>query len=222
MALGISNPAGREIEVASADELASVEEHRRHFARELHDRVAQPLIELVLELEGLRRAAVSTPPFAAEVARLEDSARQVLRQAREMLIDMRERGDLRIDLRRALRTEVAVPPGRRLTLAVKPRWPHHTNGWAAFNILRIVQEAVANAWRHGHATGVDVILDIGMNSEAVIVVSDDGIGMDDSPHGFGMVGMQERAEILGGSLTVLSREPAGTRIELRVPIERIQ
>lgn len=222
MVLGISNPAEPALEAAGDGVLASAEDQRRHFARELHDQVAQPLIDLVLELDGLRRAAGSTPALANELARIEESARQVLRQAREMLIDLRERDDLRIDLRHALADEVPVPPGHQLALDVKPRWPRRINGWAAFNLMRIVQQAVANAWRHGRATSVDVILDVGANNEAVLVVSDDGIGMDDSPHGFGMVGMQERAQILGGSFSARRREPAGTRVEVRVPVDRIR
>src|SRR5256886_9036123 len=129
---------------------------------------------------------------------------------------------LRINLIQVLKNEIPVPPGHDLKLQVSSRWPRRINGWAAYNLLRIAQQAAANGWRHGRAHRIDVILDVDASNQAVVVVLDDGAGIDDSPHGFGMIGMRERAVILGGSFGVQSRESGGTRVEIHVPLDRIR
>ena len=189
------------------------------FARELHDQVAQPLIGLLLEIRELRATRGRQAGVDTELTRIEDSTRQVLRQAREIMIDLRESSGLRLSLVEALKNELPIPQGRELRLQVSSRWPHHVNGWAAFNLLRIIQQAVANAWRHGSAQRVDVVLGVGPDDdEAVVVVIDDGIGIDgQAQYGFGMVGMDERAVILNGRLTARRLEKGGTRVEVRVP-----
>lgn len=223
MALGFSQVVDDESSRAGAPaDLPTAEELQRHLAREVHDKVAQPLIGLVLEIRSLRTEAAGGRDITADLTVLEESARDVLRQAREMMVDLRERNDLRINLIQALKSEIRIPPGHDLKLQVSSRWPRRINGWAAFNLLRIVQQAVANAWRHGRANRIDVILDADANNQAVVVVLDDGAGIDDAPYGFGMVGMRERAVILGGIFSVRSRDTGGTRVDVRVPLDRIR
>jgi signal transduction histidine kinase len=221
LALGFSKRL--ELEAAPREAPAdapTVEELQRHVAREIHDQIAQPLIGLVLELRELKAASAASA-LADELASVEESARTILRQTREMMLDLRERGELRINLSQALRKEIPVPPGRNLALRVTSRWPTQVNGWAAFNLLRIVQQAAANAWRHGLASKIDVILDVGPCDEALVVVLDDGVGIEDAPFGFGMAGMQERATLLGGQFSAQARKTGGTRIEVRFPVGRL-
>ena len=217
MALGIPKPTGVVTGLAARSFDASEgDEVQRRFAREIHDQLAQPLIGLLLEIRELK-AALGPSPVAKEVAGLEESTRAILRQAREMMLDLRGRGDLGTNLLHTLKNDISVPEGKDLLLQVTTRWPKQVNGWAAFNLLRIVQQAVANAWRHGQARTARVILDVGPSGDPVVVITDDGLGVGDSPDGFGMLGMRERAAILGGQLYVLSREPHGTRVEVRIP-----
>jgi two-component system, NarL family, sensor histidine kinase UhpB len=200
------------------------EERSAHFARELHDQVAQPLVGLILELHELRANQHLDQSTAVEMSRVEDSARRVLRQAREMLIELRGPRGLRLDFVQALRSELrrGGPAGTVPHVHVTSRWPQHINGWAAFNLLRIAQEAVTNALRHGRAHKVDVFLDTRPDGEAVMVVIDDGVGIDDAPSGFGMMGMTERTVILGGTFKAAVRESGGTRVEVRVPLHRLE
>jgi two-component system sensor histidine kinase UhpB len=206
--------------VAAADALPG------HVARELHDLVAQPLIGMVLEINDLRTHAALDAAGAERMARLEDSARNVLRDTREMLVDLRGQGEIRLNFRRVLTQELlrssalkgAVSP----VLQVSSTWPQRINGWAAFNLLRIVQEAVANALRHGRASRIEIILSTSTDAEGVLVVIDDGAGLGDAPSGIGMVGMQERALILGGRFSAVARYGGGTRVEVRVPLQRLR
>lgn len=193
-----------------------------HFARELHDQVAQPLIALVLEIYELRTRAPLEESVAAEMLRVEDAARRVLRQTREMLIDLRGQRELRLNFVEMLESELArqasdVVPSIHAT----SRWPERINGWAAFNLLRIAQESIANAVRHGKARKIDVVLDTNAKHEAVMVVIDDGLRGPDAPSGLGMVGMSERAVILGGAFSSAMLESGGTRVEVRLPAQRL-
>ena len=199
------------------------EDLQAHFARELHDQVAQPLIALVLDLYELRTQAPLDESVAAEMLRVEDAARRVLRQTREMLIDLRGQRDLRLNFVEVLESELArrandVVPSIHAT----SRWPKRINGWAAFNLLRIAQESIANAVRHGRAKKIDVFLDTNPQDEALMVVIDDGVRAPDALTGFGMVGMSERAVILGGTFSSAPLESGGTRVEVRVPAQRLQ
>jgi two-component system, NarL family, sensor histidine kinase UhpB len=89
-------------------------------------------------------------------------------------------------------------------------------------LLRIAQESIANAVRHGRARKIDVFLDTNAKQEAVMVVIDDGVRSPDAPSGLGMVGMTERAVILGGTFSSSLRESGGTRVEVRVPAQRLE
>jgi signal transduction histidine kinase len=192
---------------------------RLHLARELHDEVAQPLIDVLLQVRELR----TVPLRADDLTSLEESLRRILRQVREMMLDFRERGDLRLSFVENLKAEIPVPKGRELKVSVSTRWPAEINGWAAFNLLRIVQQAVANAWRHGRAHTVKVVLDLGLADDAIVVVVDDGVGIDGvASYGFGITGMEERATILGGTFSARPANAGGTRVEVRVPVTRLK
>jgi signal transduction histidine kinase len=89
-------------------------------------------------------------------------------------------------------------------------------------VLRIAQEALANAMKHGRPASIDLALR-SRNGETVLTVKDDGSGFD--PDGvfstgrghFGLLGMRERARRMGGEISVTSAPGAGTTVELRVP-----
>jgi signal transduction histidine kinase len=194
-----------------------------HFARELHDQVAQPLVALVLDIYELRTQAPHDESVAAEMLRVEDAARRVLRQTREMLIDLRGQRDLRLNFVEVLKSELVRRPSDVVpSIHATSRWPKRINGWAAFNLLRIVQESIANAVRHGRAQKIDVFLDTNPKHEALMVVIDDGVRVPDALSGFGMVGMSERAVILGGTFSSAMLESGGTRVEVRVPAQRLE
>jgi two-component system sensor histidine kinase UhpB len=92
-------------------------------------------------------------------------------------------------------------------------------------IFRVMQEAVANISRHSAARNVSIVYEMDPDSVCVCV-QDDGIGFDpvglgltpDNPRGLGLLGMQERLELLGGDLEVYSTPGSGTRLNIRVPL----
>lgn len=222
MAVGISKVHEVDLPAPIVESAHAAEDLQAHIARELHDQVAQPLIALVLDVAEVRSRVDAGGELEGNLVRIEEQAREVLRQTREMLIDLRGHSELRVNFVHVLRNELPITPGHQASLQVSSRWPRRINGWAAFNLLRIVQQAVANALRHGRAEKIDIFLDISEGDEAVLVVLDDGIGIDGTQRGYGMVGMDERAQILGGSFSAQPRETGGTRIEVRIPSRRIK
>jgi two-component system sensor histidine kinase UhpB len=89
-------------------------------------------------------------------------------------------------------------------------------------IFRVVQESLSNAVRHGRPSTIRVLLSES-NMAAHLEIIDDGIGFDPSPPyaGFGLAGMRERVDSVGGALIVASRSDArGTAVSVRIPLER--
>jgi signal transduction histidine kinase len=89
-------------------------------------------------------------------------------------------------------------------------------------LYRIVQEALTNVVRHARATRVDVLLER-RGDQVIVVIEDNGLGFDaqaahtaQTSH-LGLVGMQERAEMLGGSLVIESTVGGGTTVAVEVP-----
>jgi signal transduction histidine kinase len=97
---------------------------------------------------------------------------------------------------------------------------------AEINLYRIAQEALNNVFKHAKAKKVDVILEFGKDS-VVLVIEDNGVGFNPKnvglgkkKGGLGLVGMQERAALLGGNLEIESTRSKGTTIIARVPIRK--
>ena len=106
--------------------------------------------------------------------------------------------------------------GCEFELIVDEGFPAEISGPAGVEVVRVVQEALANVRRHsgaGHA-----VVTLGMaDGEVLVEVEDDGRGFGpETPYGMGLTGMRERVLALGGNLEVEGREGVGTRVFLRV------
>ena len=104
------------------------------------------------------------------------------------------------------------------TVVTSPAWPDLIPGFVELNLLRVVQEAVNNAVRHGRARRI--VLEFEADSTHLVAsVSDDGHGIPaGTPPGTGMLGMRERAALLGGRLEVRHRHP-GTEVRVDAPLQ---
>ncbi len=190
---------------------AAIYDERRRLARDLHDGVAQELAFLTTQTRLLERG--TAPPGTEH--RVAAAAERALDESRRAIIALTLHDDEPVELALARAAEdvagrvgvdvrVEVDSGIEVAPTVRE------------GLVRIVQEAVSNAGRHGHAQVVRVSL----GSDRVLAVVDDGDGFD--PEGaaegrFGLVSMRERAERLGGRLTVRSAPGAGTTIEVVLP-----
>jgi signal transduction histidine kinase len=202
----------------------SILSERNRLALELHDVVSQKLFSLVLTAEAASTLLDRDPPAArAQMARLQELAREALDELRSLLLELRPPEADRDGLCGALRKHVAVL--RRvhdvaIELEIDDAVGSGADKARDREILRIAQEALHNALRHAAADGVAVRLG-DHEGRLVLEVRDDGIGFqpaDDelrSKH-LGLTSMEERARRLGGRLEISSRPGAGTTVRLEV------
>jgi len=205
----------------ASERLLTVEEdERRRIALELHDGVGQVLTALTLTLDAARGApGIEATTRNVGLARtLADTALAEVRHLAHRMRPARleERGltaairDLATQSGFPVRVHVDADLAARLSLD-----PTMTVG-----VYRIVQEALANAARHSGASVAHVWIS-SQDGRLAVVVADEGRGFDtattDDP-GIGLAGMYERAELLGGHISILSAVGRGTRVSLDLPV----
>jgi signal transduction histidine kinase len=217
------------IEHAAAGERSrelSVVEERNRLARELHDSVNQTLWGAVLTAEAATELMATDPAgAAAEVGRVRDLAGSALEQLRSLVFELRPAEVATDGLAGALQKHVDVlRQVHDAAIRYTPPPEPVLRAGAKRQVLRIAQEALANAVRHAGAATVDVRLS---DHDGVIEleVADDGIGFDPDAKALrgrhlGLTSMAERAALLDAELDVRSQPGAGTTVSLRVPAAR--
>ncbi|MFS2294950.1 MAG: GAF domain-containing sensor histidine kinase [Actinomadura sp.] len=203
-------------------ELTVVAERNR-MARELHDAVAQKLFSLRLTARTAAALAERDPARAArELEEVERLAAGALNELRAVIFELRP-ADLADGLVPSLRKHVEVldrahEANVRITADEAVVLPEEHEAVA----FRITQEALYNALRHAKARTVRVRLAT-EDGRAVLEVADDGSGFDASDasepqNGLGLASMRERANSIGGELTIEARPGEGTTVRLEVPL----
>jgi signal transduction histidine kinase len=197
------------------------EEERERIARELHDRIGQSLASVGLAVD---RLALTMPPevdgVRQELESVAQDVRGVTRQIRDKLTDLRTSPSASVSLaavledfteRVAVRSNLQVSFDHRPVSPLSPAEEHE--------VWRIAQEAIINAERHAGAKSLRVY----WGEEAgwrLLTVSDDGKGiMGTAPprrDAYGLIGMRERAEVIGASLRIDTAPGRGTTVSLRL------
>jgi signal transduction histidine kinase len=204
----------------------AVLEERNRIARELHDTLEQELAGITMQLDLAVDCFRQAPPVAYDAL---DAARKMSRhsmmEARRSVWDLRcdllEQGDLPSALGQIARP---LASGENAKIAVDVRGtPVRLPGRVEMNLLRIGQEAVANAVKHGHASRIRI--ELRYSHERVrLKIHDDGSGFvpakSSSAGHFGMLDMHERAEALGSQLHIESAPGCGTLIAVEVHHEQ--
>jgi len=203
------------------------EDERTSLARDLHDGVGQTLTAVVLTLDAAEASLTGGPqtgpaePAEATIRRARVLALAALEEARVVAAQLRPSRIQELGLGAGLNglaESAGIPVKLRFAPSLLP--PGLLQREREIDAYRIVQEAVSNAARHGRAH--DVWIDAAVGDGLVtITVGDDGVGFDmaTTAVGLGLVGMRERATILGGRLDVRSEPGAGTFVELQLPVE---
>lgn len=204
------------------------EDERKRVSRELHDSTAQNLIALLHRLESL----LHSRHIPAEEAK---QLQTIYEQIREMLQEIRR---FSRDLRPSILDDLGLLPALEwVTDQIKNEYSINTSLKVLENnqirlssetellLFRIVQEALRNIGKHAHATRADVTVRLGQ-SYTTVTISDDGSGfkipenIDElSKRGkLGILGMQERVQLLGGSFDIESQPGRGTTISVSAPV----
>jgi two-component system NarL family sensor kinase len=209
---------------AASAQLATLEERNR-LARTIHDTLAQSLAAISIQLETADALADGNgnSRLADTVRRALTLTRSTLDEARRSVMDLRAApldGRTLTQALRALADDLETDQ-ERLTLTV--RWLGGERAIPAaveMGFYSIAREALTNVARHARATRAGVLL-TGERGRLRMRIEDDGVGFDPAqvPAGrFGLVGMSERARLLGGTLEVTSSVGDGTHIDVDVPV----
>ncbi len=213
------------LDVATVESLSAAEEIKRGLARELHDTVTQTLTTMLLELEDIKRGPDGSQ-LGGRIDSVQASARQILNDLRAMLYELRDQAGVEagfVDMVRAgILRRFELRTGTATRLKVSRAWPPRMTTLAAMHLCRILEEALLNAHHHGGARQVEVSLEADRDGEVGIRVSDDGRGifiLDSSGEsgGLGVIGMRERAVLLGGRLSIRPRQGGGTVVHIALP-----
>ncbi len=212
---------------ARSARLGAVEERNR-LAREIHDTIAQGLTAVTLQLEAADAqldAGLSSEKAREHLLRALSLTQSNLEEARRSVLDLRAAPLEGRSLSRALRVlverweaETGIAARYRSVNGGRPLPPS-----VEVALYRICQEALTNVARHAEAGRADVRL-VATPGQVRLVIEDDGRGFDVSnmpEDRHGLVGMNERARMLGGRLEIRSSPGAGTRIEATAPLEEV-
>jgi signal transduction histidine kinase len=200
------------------------EDERRRIALEMHDEFGQQLSALVLKLSALKRGCGRRANLSQQLASSEAIARQLDRDLEQIVWRLRPTTLDDLGLTAAL------------THYVK-RWSDHFGIHAEFHanslesdrltgeidtaLYRITQEALNNVAKHARADNVAILLD-GRLDRVSMIIEDDGIGFDlvsvTPRRRLGIVGMRERATLLGGTVEIESHPGRGTTVVARIPV----
>ena len=201
-------------------EFVAILTERNRVAREIHDTLSQSLSAISVQLELTRaHAGEITPSARNHLGSAHKLAREALAEARDSIWNMRshvlERGDLADALEGILlqmTEDTGITPNMQAE-GVRRRLPPVVEN----NLLRVGQEAITNACKHAKPTRIDVTLAFDGRSVR-LSVEDDGIGFqvgatqNRDRRSFGLVGIRERAELLGGTVEITSGIGQGTRV----------
>ena len=202
---------------ATVEQLA-ISRERNRMARELHDTLAHTLSALSVQLETVKAYWEVDPEVAQKM--LDQSlqaTRAGLHETRRALKSLRASPLDDLGLLLALRRmaeQTAVRSKLKLQLALPSQAPPLAPATEQA-IYRIAQEAVANVAHHADATTLSLTLSLD-DARVILVVHDDGLGFNPQQRArsghFGLSGMEERAQMVGGNLTVSSRPGDGTTV----------
>lgn len=210
--------AGRAERDAAGAEARLVE--RTRIARELHDSISQDLFSLSLVSGNLRRTLPDGTRFQEQADSMVRTIDHTMWEMRAMLLELRpvalEKAGLVSALRELCRS-YEVRLGIRFSADLHDV---HLEPAAEHTVLRVVQEALSNAVRHGEAQTIELTL-LSIEGHVDLVVCDDGRGFDPDQvgdrHGLGLSLMRERVAELGGDVAVRSRTGQGTTVRVRIP-----
>jgi signal transduction histidine kinase len=204
----------------------AVLDERNRLAREMHDTLIQGCVGVSALLEAASSALGVSSRISNELLdRARSEVRTAVDEARAAVWDLRNTSKRGQDvvktvsrLVQQMTTEAGIPlkfssSGTPVALGAECEW----------SLLMIIREALQNAIRHARPTSLSVVLDF-CDERLCVDIEDDGCGFQpvpgSSPNGghFGLIGMRERAQRLGGEFVVASLPGSGTQVHLRIPL----
>jgi len=201
---------------ATRSQLATLEERRR-LARDLHDTVKQKVFALSLQVAAARESGANSTRLQLRLSEAGSLVEEVQRELSDLLRELREDAGAAEDLIPALQRRLE-DFARRSGRSIEPALPAQLNLMPAQTeaVLRIVDEALANVWRHSDTNHAKVFVQV-LDGQVEVRVSDEGRGGAlESPLGMGLANMRHRAASLpAAEFAVHSPIGGGTEVRLR-------
>ena len=206
------------------------EDERRSLARQLHDEACQDLSAASIYLEQvdvkLNRSLPEHPSLRGDLSKVKgliQLTQETLRQtARALHPSILEHYGL-VTALRSFTQELSLLTHRSrvaFEMEVVPEFPRFDQ-MVETSAYRIAQEAITNAFKHAQARRISIKLSL-EGKNAIIVVSDDGRGIDyaavTKSHGIGLAAIRERAELIGAKIEIATKPDQGTRLTLIIPV----
>jgi two-component system CheB/CheR fusion protein len=201
------------------------EDERKRIARDLHDQLGQQMTALRLKIEATRKLCDDDEEICGKIDEIQTIAKHIDADVDFLAWELRPAALDDLGLSVSLKRYV-----QEWSLHSGVMSDFHSSGIeqirliseAETNLYRIAQEAFNNIWKHAGATNASAILEKQENS-VVLIIEDNGRGFDvenknNRNKGIGLIGMQERAALIGGTLEIESAPGQGTTIFVRVPI----
>ena len=214
--------AHRQLKLLSRRRVKVQEEERRHLARELHDEIGQALTAAKINLQ----AALEEPDHAKAKRINETTAilERLLGQVRQISLNLRPSTLDDLGLVPALRS-LLDEQGRLASVAVRfsaKNMPENLDPEIQTTCFRIAQEAITNAVRHARSTQIRVDLSH-ENGNLRLQIRDNGTGFDAESAqaqtiGLGLVGMKERAALVGGRTRIMASRGKGATVDVTLPL----
>lgn len=217
---------------AERNKLISKEEQVRHqLARDLHDGPAQSLAAITMNVEFIKRLLERDPSrVSEELDKLSALAKRTTYEVRTMLFELRplvlETQGLRVTLEQYMERFKSSNHDTAILLETEDAGEVHLETKTEGTLFNIIQEAVNNALKHAQAQHIWVRLRR-EGTNLIAVVQDDGVGFDmqavlrsyEKRGSFGLLNIDERARLVGGSAEIQSTPGQGTTVTVIVPIE---
>ncbi|MGD8615275.1 MAG: GAF domain-containing protein [Gammaproteobacteria bacterium] len=229
----IGHHLGMAIEKSRLDEeanLLSIMEERTRLANELHDSLAQSLASLKFQVRVLDETLHSGKEAALwqELERIENSLDEAYTELRELIAHFRAPVHKRGLIPAIQQAVERFRRNSRISAFLQLEWDNaELPAEVEIQVLRIVQEALANIRKHSEANAVRVLMRAGRKgSDYMVLIEDDGIGFQDKAlsggpgEHLGLKILRERAARIGGKLKIESESGEGTRVILRFPQPR--
>lgn len=204
---------------SQAEELAATQERNR-LARDIHDNLGHYLTIVNVQIEAARVTCESDPARALDALdKAQDMARKGLNSVRESVAALR----VSPVENRPLEDAIAELVDESRTTGIVTEFhllgdSRPVESKSALALYRAAQEGLTNVRKHADASHVDVTLDLSQPDHLRLSILDDGAGASDTSRGFGLMGIRERVQLLGGEFKVETEVGKGFRLEVSIPV----
>jgi len=223
LAQNLDRMAARLQELLAAEKQWAVVEERNRVARDLHDTLKQRLFAIRMEVAAIQALAErgDGETVRQHIAQVDSLVQQAQEEVTQAIHNLRLAG-LERDIEHVIREHLSEWSQRSgISFSFRSTDGLPDSPRIGEMLIKILQEALTNVARHSGATGVEVTLEQ-ENGQVRLTIADDGRGFvpeEVRGKGLGLLSMQERAQQLGGSLTIESAPSQGTRLIIRIPCE---